>query len=131
MLPFSLCTHCCKSERSVPLLPLYALLWSFVARSALVPLESVAFPETMLTIDFLTSLHQFSCFEHAHNLIIISWWDIHDHTYLCDAMTFFIPSAPQKTPKKEKRVKMLTTVSELLTNGNTPIVGLTSRPAKT
>ena len=35
---FCLCTHCCRSERSVPFLPLYALLQSFVARSTLVPL---------------------------------------------------------------------------------------------
>ena len=40
-----------KSERSVPLLPLYALLWSFVARSALVPLKSAVIPETMLSVD--------------------------------------------------------------------------------
>ena len=51
MLPFCLCTHRCGSERSVPLLPLNALLRSFVARSALVPLQSVAFPETVLSVD--------------------------------------------------------------------------------
>ena len=47
---FCLCTHCCRSERSVPLLPLCALLQSFVARSALVPLQSVAIPETVLSV---------------------------------------------------------------------------------
>ena len=36
-----------KSERSVPLLPLHALLQNLVARSALVPLQSVAIPETV------------------------------------------------------------------------------------
>ena len=37
----------------MPLLPLYALLRSFVARSALVPLQSVAFPKTALSVDSL------------------------------------------------------------------------------
>ena len=35
----------------MPLLPLCALLQSFVARSALVPLQSVAIPETVLSVD--------------------------------------------------------------------------------
>ena len=42
-----------KSERSALLLPLYALLWSFVARSASVPLQSVVIPETVLSVGFL------------------------------------------------------------------------------
>ena len=46
-----------KSERSVLLLPLYALLWSFVARSALVPLQSVMIPETVLSVDSLLLFH--------------------------------------------------------------------------
>ena len=37
----------------MPLLPLYALLQSFVARSGLVPLQSVAIPETALSVDSL------------------------------------------------------------------------------
>ena len=41
----------------MPLLPLYALLRSFVARSALVPLQSVALPETVLSVDFLLLCH--------------------------------------------------------------------------
>ena len=41
----------------MPLLPLYALLRSFVARSALVPLQSVAFPETVLSVDSLLLCH--------------------------------------------------------------------------
>ena len=35
----------------MPLLPLYTLLQSFIARSALVPLQSVAIPETVLSVD--------------------------------------------------------------------------------
>ena len=57
MLPFCLCTHCCRSERSVPLLRLYTLWQSFVARSALVPLRSVAIPETALSVDSLWLRH--------------------------------------------------------------------------
>ena len=57
VLLFCLCTHCCRSERSVPLLPLYASLQSFVARSALVPLQSVAIPETALSVDSLLLCH--------------------------------------------------------------------------
>ena len=87
----------CRSERSVPLLPLYALLQSFVARSALVPLQSVAIPETALIVDSLLLCH--------YNQIVIQpvhasfpvllfwarvqpvhyWWDIHDHSYVCVA----------------------------------------------
>ena len=51
VLPFCLCTHCRRSERSVILLPLYALLQSFVARSALVPVQPVVIPETALSVD--------------------------------------------------------------------------------
>ena len=46
-----------KSERSVLLLPLYALLWSSVARSGLVPLQSVVIPETVLSVDSLLLCH--------------------------------------------------------------------------
>ena len=46
-----------KSERSVLLLLLYALLWSFVARSALIPLQSVVIFETVLSVDFLLLCH--------------------------------------------------------------------------
>ena len=45
------------SERSVPLLPLYALLRSFVARSALVPLQTLALPETVSSVDSLLLCH--------------------------------------------------------------------------
>ena len=57
VLPFCLCTHCCRSERSVPLLLLYALLQSFVARSAVVPLQPAVIPETALSIDSLLLCH--------------------------------------------------------------------------
>ena len=46
-----------KSEGSVLLLPLYALLWSFVARSASVPLQSVVIPETVFSVDSLLLCH--------------------------------------------------------------------------
>ena len=46
-----------KSERSVPLLPLYALLQIFVARSALVPLQPVVIPKTVLSVDSLLLCH--------------------------------------------------------------------------
>ena len=39
------------------LLTLYALLRTLVARSVLVPLQSVAFPETVLSVDALLLCH--------------------------------------------------------------------------
>ena len=48
-----------KSERSVLLL-LVQILWIFVTRSALVPLQSVAIPETVLTSLFLRHCKQVS-----------------------------------------------------------------------
>ena len=41
----------------LPFLPLYALLRSFVARLALVPLQSVAIPVTVLSVDSLLLCH--------------------------------------------------------------------------
>ena len=46
-----------KSERSVLLVPLYALLQSFVARSALVRLQPVGILETVLSVDSLLLCH--------------------------------------------------------------------------
>ena len=34
-----------------------------------------------LSSSLCTSLHLFSCFWDAQNLFIISWWDIHDHSF--------------------------------------------------
>ena len=45
------------SERSVLLLHLYTLLQSFVARSALVPLQPVVISETALSVDSLLLCH--------------------------------------------------------------------------
>ena len=80
-------------EISASFLPLYALLQCFVARSALVPLQPVwslkqrwvLTPYCCATTNRLSSslcalLFLFSCFGHACNLFIISWWDIHDHS---------------------------------------------------
>ena len=92
VLPFAFVRFVASSERSVPRLPLYALLQNFVARSALVPLQPVVTPETSVecrlpvVVPLQTDCHPacarfFSCsplFGHACNLFIISWWDIHD-----------------------------------------------------
>ena len=69
-----------KSERSVLLLPLYALLWSFVARSALIPLQSVVLPETVLSVDFLSLCHYKQIViqpAHASFPVLLFWARVH------------------------------------------------------
>ena len=76
VLPFCLRTHYCRSERSVPLLPSYALLRSFVARSALVLLQSVACPETVLSVDSLLLCHYKQIViqpVHVSSPVLLSW----------------------------------------------------------
>ena len=69
-----------KSERSVLLLPLYALLWSFVARSALVPLQSVVIPETVLSVDSPVLCHYKQIViqpAHASFPVVLLWARVH------------------------------------------------------
>ena len=69
-----------KSERSVLLLPLYALLWSLVARSALVPLRSVVIPATVLSVDSLLLCHYKRNViqpAHASFSVLLFWARVH------------------------------------------------------
>ena len=69
-----------KSERSVLLFPLYALLWSFVARSALVPLQSVVIPDTVLSVDSLLLCHYKQIViqpAHASFPVLLFWARVH------------------------------------------------------
>ena len=63
-----------KSKRSMLLLPLYALLWSFVARSALV------IPETVLSVDSLLLCHYKQILiqpAHASFPVLLFWARVH------------------------------------------------------
>ena len=69
-----------KSERSVLLLPLYALLWGFVARSALAPLQSVVIPETVSSVDSLLFCHYKQIViqpVHASFPVLLFWARVH------------------------------------------------------
>ena len=69
-----------KSERSVLLLPLYASLQGFVARSALVPLQPVVTPETVLSVDSLLLCHYKQIViqpAHASFPVLLFWARVH------------------------------------------------------
>ena len=87
-----------KSERSVLLLPLYASLQGFVARSALVPLQPVVIPETVLSVDSLLLCHHKQIViqpAHASFPVLLFWARVHPvHHQLVSHKSFFTLTNP-------------------------------------